>query len=214
MIRVTLLEDYGGRINLHFGAEVLVPMQFGAFAEGLVTEMRGAREGLPVEERRWPLSWKEDERSVLLPNEVATHHFGDWRAGSDAQAVKDRLLPSFNTERERVAKVWGDYFFASEKDGNPLGYTTVRLAVPKFPHVELTNVNASGNTVGDWNWKPREFWKFEELLDECATRELARLQSRRGGQGAIDLSNLEPAQLDQLAEMLESRGKAPAVAVK
>jgi hypothetical protein len=212
MIRVTLLEDYGDRINLHFGAEVRVPMQFGAFSEGLVTEMRGERAGLPVEERRWPLSWAPEERSVLLPNEVATHHFGDWRAGSDAQAVRERRLPSFNNERDRVARVWGDYFYAAEKDGQALGYATVRIAVPRFPHVELTNVNASGNAVGEWSWKPREFWKFEEILDECAQREMAKLKAKRGQPGAISIDHLSPAQLEQIADMLAKRKPLAAAA--
>jgi hypothetical protein len=215
MIRVTLLEDFGGDINLHFGAEVTVPMSFGAFDNHLVTEMRGERVGTPVQERRWPLCWKDGEKSALIPNEVATHHFGDWRAGTDLQAVRDKLLPSFNNERDRVARVWGDYLYAAEKDGEKLGYTTVRIAVPRVPNVKLTNVNASGNHVGDWTFRPLEFWRFEEILDECATREMARLQSRKGGQGAISLDVLDDAQLAKLAEMLEKRNrKAVAAAAK
>lgn len=219
MLRITLLEDFGKRINLRFGSEVRIPMSFGAIAPELTTEFSADRNlgRLQAEDRIWPLAWIEDEeagRSVLVPNEVGTHYFGNPLAGTDVMKVRNKELPSFNDERERVARTWGDYFYSDRKaDGEIVKYATIRIHVPIMPRVEIRVVNQAGNPVGENRFEPWPHWRFEEMLDaeaEILWSDLLRRKGRMAAQqqaakpGLLDFSKMTPDQLRELKAMLEA----------
>jgi hypothetical protein len=210
MLRITLDEDFGGPIRMVFGYEIVVPMQFGAADPALMTNFRGDRQPLPAKARVWELDWvREDLRSTLIPEEAATHYFGDSRADSpDNELVRQRKIPNFNDERIRVAQVWGDYFF-SDQHGK---YATVRIDLPRIPKVSLAAVNHNGVVVdGSPVFQPWEFFRWADLLDAGAEEEMAALRARRPSLGAqprppaIDIANLSPDQLDALANALAKR---------
>jgi len=205
MLRITLDEDFGTPVILRLGSEVVVPMSFGGPTPEVMTDFRGERTALPAKPRIWTLSWETpDDRSCLVPNEVAVHWFGDWRAGSDAEAVRNKQIPGFNEERERVAMMWGDYKYTPLRGH----YSTIKIAVPKMPRVTIHAVNANGSTVGDWVYKPWDFFKFESQIDQDAKAEYEAAVKARDvqlGRGTTGLTGLSEDDLDHLETLLQKR---------
>lgn len=214
MLRVTLKEDYGKRLELQYGFEDVVPLYFGPQADDVTVDMSVKNPApMPARKRIFILDYaNKDERSCLMPQEVVALYFGDWRAGTDPVAVSNRRQPSFGVERERVAKVWGDYYY-SDKHGL---YATVKIGLPRMPDVEIAAVNANGANVGEWRYHPLKHWKFEELLDENAAAEMAEILARRGRRSGVapDLSQMSPDQIRQLAEALKPHLESPAAVAK
>jgi hypothetical protein len=186
---------------LKFGHEIIVPMSFGGqpTADNMTTFTRG-NDPLPAVPRVWTLSWRDkDRRAALVPIEVAMHYFGDWRASSDREAVRNGLVPSLDLERGRVAMVWGDYLYSGQHGM----YSTVKIDVPRVPHVLIEHANENGATVGDWKYRPWDFFKWGDMLDPKAAQYRKAIQAQRG---VLDLvSSIDDSQLDQLAELLSKR---------
>jgi len=215
-VRITLEEpnvgaDQGVDVMLRYGTEVIVPMNFGGYSDESSVNFRETPQALPAQPREWILSWNDpDRRAALVPIEVAMYYFGDWRSDNDGPAVRAGRVRKLNVERDRVATVWGDYHF-STKNGL---YSTVKIAVPKVPHVVVQNVNENGATVGDFAFRPWEFFKWQDYLDPNATAEYrAELDDRRNksksNSGIIDIvSQLTPEQIDQIASLVNKSSKA------
>lgn len=204
MLRITLLSEYEGTVGHRLGYENVAPMDHGAFSEELTNNFRGARVAGGATPRTWPMSWNEDERSVLVPEEVAAHYYGDPRAGSDPIAERDRLIPSFNNERDRVANAWGGYMIS------PLHQypAVVRIKVPNMPNVRIEQVTPGGKPIaGAPVFEPKKFWRFEELLAEDADVQLRELEARKGKKAVLSLETMDEATLDQLAALLDKRKK-------
>lgn len=218
MLRVTLLEDFGSPFRLMFGYEVVVPMHFGAIADPTqMVNFSKPAEPLPAQPRLWSFDWaSEDMRTALVPPEVVFHYFGDMRSlPGDHPLVRDKRVPNFNDERQRVAMVWGDYLYSALHGP----YTTVRIAVPVIPKVLIQPVNQSGIVPSDaWAFKPHEFWKWEDQLVAEHEQEMVEYRARRRMRPAppvtptppasLDISNLSGEQLDELAKLLIERNKA------
>lgn len=202
MQRITLNKPWRTPISMRLGAESVAPMDYGAYSPELAVEFRRGRPKSQEKPRTWTMDYYDESKSIIVPNEVSVFYFGDPRAGSDQEAVEMKLIPSFNFERQRVADVWGGYFY-SAKHGL---YSTAKIAVPNVPDVTIENVNNSGTTVGDFSFEPLKFWRFEELLDANAAEEMAEIEARRGKKSfALDLDSVTPEQLDELAERLGAR---------
>jgi hypothetical protein len=213
MVRVTLEKDYGKRIRMLCGYEVVVPMQFGGADPDVMVDFRGSREPLPARPNEFFLDWaNEDERSTLMPNEYAVLYFGDPRAGSDEKLVRDKVIPNLNDERERVANIWGGYLY-SDLHGP---YTTIRIAVPAVPYVSVAAVDHNGMTrTSGKPHRPHEFFDFAAFLDPNAEAELEQYRARRRGpitasarEVTLDISNLSKAQLTELAAAIAKQTKA------
>ena len=215
MLRITLLEPYPGTLTFRFGYEVRVPMQFGAIVPELTAEFSRRDEALPAEAREYPVNWdNENERTALVPNEVAVHYFGDWRAGTDFEAERLGKIPKYNNERERVARTWGDFLYSDRAaNGEPVKYATIRIRTPEMPKVEITNVNAAGNRVGEFAFRPHIFWRFDEMLDAAHKALFADYLKRRGqslAQPTLDISQLSPEQIRELIKLAKSLPQASA----
>ena len=212
MVRVTLERDYGRRIRMLCGYEIIVPMQFGAADPDVMVDFRGNREPLPARPNEYFLDWStEDERSTLMPDEYASLYFGNPHAGENEQAVRDGKQPKLNDERERVASVWGGYLY-SDRHG---AYTTIKIAIPEVPYVSVAAVDHNGMTRTNGKvFRPHEFFAFTDLLDPNAEAELAEYNTRRKRPFAttvtptLDLSRLSKAQLRELAAEIAKAGAA------
>lgn len=212
MIRITIEEDFGAPVQLKWGYEIMVPMSFGPATPEMMTEFRGPREPLPAQPLMWELDYRDPEkRSVIMQEDaVAIHYFGDPRAASsDTPAVRDRKVPNFNDERIRVGMVWGDYIY-SDMYGP---YTSVRVRVPQIPRVVIQRANAAGTAMPESAFRPHEFFRWEDMLVGDADAQYADMVARhrpRGLQGGLDISNLSPDQLDQLAAAIRNHVKSRA----
>lgn len=215
MVRVTLEKDFGRRIRLVCGHEIVVPMQFGAADPDVMVEFRGPREALPAKPNEYFLDWaNEDERSTLMPDEYAVLYFGNPRAGISEELVRARVVPSLQDERERVGNVWGGYLY-SDRHGP---YTTIKIAIPDIPHVAITGVDHNGMTKTNARvYRPHEFFSFADFLDPNSDAELAEYHRVRQRPFAtapppltLDIANLDESQLDVLAALLAKRGKVKA----
>jgi hypothetical protein len=208
MLRITLEQDYGERIGLKFGYESVTPIPMGANGVPLVEvdnslTRAGHRAPSLAQPRIWWLEYaNEDERSALVPNEVAVHYFGDWRSGTDPVAEENKQIPKFNNERARVAMAWGDYQYT--RRGR---YSTTKIAVPRVPHVVIHNVNANGSSVGTWAFRPWDFWRFEELLAADAAEQMAEVNRRGKASSRLNIADIPEDQLDELAALLQKRSK-------
>lgn len=211
MLRVTLEADPGRKLCMPFGYEVTVPMSFGAITDpAQMVDFRGPRVAMPAERKEFWLYWDdEDMRSVLMDEAAAIHYFGNPQSTNrEDERVKQGRLPEFIHERQRVARVWGDYLY-SDAHGH---YTTVRIRAPEVPHVSVVTITQSGTVVpGAPVYRPWEFFNFEELLSPDWERELEMLRQRRPTFVAapppqIDLANLSPEQIARLAEQLAAYG--------
>jgi hypothetical protein len=207
MLRVTLAADPGQKVCMPFGYEIAVPMHFGAISDpALMVDFSAPRVAMPAERKEYWLHWDDqDMRTTLMEEAAAIHYFGNPQSRNrDDERVKRGVLPEFNNERMRVARVWGDYLY-SDLHGN---YSTVRVRLPKIPHVEIVPVTQSGMAVpGAPIYDPYAFFRFEELLSPDADTELATMAARRPTLVAaqpqqIDLANLAPDQIAALAEAL------------
>lgn len=205
-VRVTLTKDYGKPITMQFGHDVVVPMAFhDAPSPEQMTGFRGSVQPLPAQPRRWHLDFSDPEkRSVLLPVEVAMHYFGNWNATNErAYAEQHGIRATFNNERERVAKVWGDFGF--HIGAGP--YATVRIRVPKVPQVTIQRVNENGSTVGDWSFDPNAHFKWSEMLDpraeELREEDDAMLNPRSARESLI--SSLSDNDLEAIAALVAKR---------
>lgn len=211
MLRITLNQPWRSALSFRLGAESVAPMDFGGYTPELQNEFRAPRRRSQEKPRVWTMDYYDDTRSILVPDEVVVHYFGNWRAGTDPEAVEARVLPSFNNERERVANKWGGYMYSSRGT-----YTTAKIDVPDMPDVTINAVNSAGTTVGEWDFNPRSFWKFEELLDAEAESEMAEVLARRGKRASVklDIADIPDDQLDALAKLLEKRKKLATAGVK
>ena len=205
MLKITLKEPFRAPFTLRFGYDSVTPMDMGPRTDQVTNEARGQRHPSGAKPRLWEMDFNSDAKSILVPNEVAVHYFGDWRAGTDLDAVDKGLIPNFNDERERVANAWGGYFL-SDKHGM---YATVKIAVPQIPKVVIQAVNDSGSVVGDFKFEPHKFFRFEEPLAPSADAEMAEILSRGKVNMKFDLSQIPQSQLDELAALLANR-KTPA----
>src|SRR5215469_10798529 len=206
MVRVTLERDYGKRIRMLCGYEVVVPMQFGHADPDVMVEFRGSREALPARPNVYYLDYaNEDERSTLMPDEYAVLYFGNPNAGKDEQLVRDKVFPALGDERERVANVWGGYLY-SDRHGP---YTTIKIACPDVPHVSVATVDHNGMTRTTGKvFRPWEFFTFADYLDpqhEAEYAEYNRIRQRpfanvQPAQQTLDISKLSKAQLSELAK--------------
>lgn len=157
------------------------------------------------------MQWDDPSmRSVLVPNEVAQHYYGDHRAGTDQEAEERGQIPSFNNERDRVANVWGGY---QASPFHPMP-AIVRIAIPKMPKVKIEPVNAGGATVGDWFFEPHIFWRFEELLAADAAEQQLMLDKRRGKPSSLNIASFTEDDLDKLTALLDKRKKLAAAGTK
>jgi hypothetical protein len=218
MLRVTLESDPGRKLCMPFGYEVTVPMSFGAITDpAQMVDFRGPRVAMQAERKEYWLNWDDDDmRSTLMEEAAAIHYFGNPQATSrEDERVKRGQLPEFVYERQRVARVWGDYLY-SDAHGH---YATVRIRLPEVPHVMIVPVTQSGTAVpGAPIYRPHEFLRFEELLSPDWERELEMLRQRRPTFVAappptsIDLANLSNEQIAALAAQLDrwsaTQGKA------
>lgn len=208
MIRVTLEADPGRKINMPFGYEVTVPMSFGIVADpDQMVDFSGSRQLINAERKEWFLEWDDpDLRVTLMEEAAAIHYFGDPRARSnDDERVKNKQLPEFNQERLRVARVWGDYLY-SDQHGL---YSTVRIAVPKVPQVNIVPIMPNGMAMTNAPvYRPWEFFAFEALLSADHEAEMEALRRRRPRYfeapepQPFDISKMTPAQIAELAEKL------------
>lgn len=210
-VRITLEEpnigaEQGVDVKLRFGTEDIVPMNFGPMDDANSVNFRNPQVAMPAIPREWILSWSDmTRREALVPIEVAIHWFGDWRSEDDGPQVRAGRVPKMNVERDRVARIWGDYHF-SAKHGM---YSTVKIAVPRVPHVSIRNVNENGATVGEWCFKPWDFFAWDQYLDPNAKAEyeadLLERKAKHGGVSALDIIGaLTPAQVAQLAEAIKA----------
>lgn len=209
MVRVTLEKDFGRRIRLLCGYEVVVPMQFGSADPDVMVEFRGSRDALPAKPNEYFLDWaNEDERSTLMPDEFAVIYFGNPRAGASDELVRAKVVPALHDERERVANIWGGYLY-SDRHGP---YTTIKIAEPDVPHVAVATVDHNGTTrVNAKVFRPHEFFAFKDFLDPNSDAEVAeytRLRKRPFSASSplsLDVAKLDDEQLDALAAMLAKR---------
>lgn len=212
MIRITLLEDFGGPVIIRWGYEIMVPMSFGSATPETTASFSSREEPLPARPLIWTLDWRDEEtRSIVLQEDgIGVHYFGDPRSTTaDHPAVRSGQVPNFNEERTRVAMVWGDYQYSDQYGP----YTTVRIRVPKVPKVVIHRASANGSAMLDTAFYPLEFWKFEDLLTadhEAQYAEMLARRNRRPGAAPapIDPSNMSDQQIDALAEALMRRRKA------
>jgi hypothetical protein len=195
-----------------YGYEVIVPMHFGAIVDPeQMVDFRAPRQALPAQPRVWVLDWADDRRrATLMPEEVAIHYFGNPESGPPTEPlVQMRKRPVFNDERVRVAQVWGDFLY-SALHGN---YTTVRIAVPRVPHVVIQSVDQTGQPLEGTEYRPWAFFDWATQLDPNHVAEMQRYHETRAPLFSpapppnIDLANLTGDQLDQLAEALLARDK-------
>jgi len=219
-VRITLEQpnvgaDKGVDVMLRYGTEVIVPMNFGGYSDESSVNFREAPQALPAKPREWILSWNDpDRRAALVPIEVAMYYFGDWRSENDSPAVRAGRIRKLNVERDRVATVWGDYHF-SAKHGL---YSTVKISIPQVPHVVIHTVNENGTTVGDWCYRPWDFFKWQDYLDPNAAAEYqAELEERKhkskSNSSLIDIvSSLTEEQIAQIASLVTKSGKTQKVA--
>jgi len=198
-----------------YGYEVVVPMHFGAIVDpDQMANFSQKTPPLPAQPRLWLLDWADERRrATLMPEEVAIHYFGNPQAGPMTDAlVQSRKVPVFNDERQRVAMVWGDYLY-SALHGN---YTTIRIAVPRVPHIVIQSADQTGEAIVGTEYRPWDFFKWAEQLDPNHEAEMTRYYATRAPlfsptpPATIDLSNLSADQLDQLAELVIAKNKRKA----
>lgn len=209
MLRVTLLADPGQRVCMPFGYEVAVPMHFGTITDpAMMVDFSAPRQAMPAERKEYWLDWDvSDMRSVLMDEAPTIHYFGNPQATNDREdeRVKRGVIPNYNQERLRVARVWGDYLY-SDLHGH---YTTVRVRLPNVPRVSVVPVTQSGAALpGAPVYDPYAFFRFEELLSPDAEAELATMAARRPTligkpPTTIDIANLSPEQLTALVEQID-----------
>lgn len=209
MVRVILEKDYGQRIKMCFGYPVSIPMQFGGIDPSVTVGFRDEAIRVAVEPNTWSLDFAHaDERTTTMPDEAAAHYFGDPRAtGADNELVRARKIPNFNDERMRVAQAWGDYLY-SDQHGH---YTTIRIKVPNVPVVAIYKLDHNMQPIAEQTpFRPWDFFRFEDILDAAWEAELASLHERKPKFAPrqpekLDISNLTPEQIDELAKMLSAR---------
>lgn len=205
-VRVTLTKDYGKPIMMQFGHDVIVPMAFhDAPAPEQMAGFRGNVRPLPAQPRRWHLDYSDPEkRSALIPVEVAMHYFGNWNARNDQEyADQFGTRATFNNERERVSKVWGDFGF--HIGAGP--YANVKIREPKIPRVIIHRVNENGTTVGEWSFDPWAFFKWDEMLDgraEQLREEDDAMFNPRSARESL-ISSLSEGDLEAIAAMVAKK---------
>jgi hypothetical protein len=207
-VRITLLEKYrkpeelNEPIRLVYGTDVAVPMSFGGMTSEAINDFRGPRQEIVAEPRVWLLHWDDEAmRSTLVPQEVAAHYFGDQRC-KDPAAVKALVCNPLNVERDRVAKIWGDYDFASEFGP----YSSIKIDVPRMPKVKIQNVNGNGVTVGESFYDPWAFFEFEKHLDPRSAQ--LRLKKAQANRAVVSVKEMIE-QLDENTLRQLAQGLAP-----
>ena len=215
MVTVTLESDFGGPVRMVYGYDVVVPMHFGAIVDpDQMTQMSQPRQPLPAQPKVWLLDFSDDRRRrTLMPEEVAIHYFGNPQSGSPNEPlVAASKVPVFNDERVRVAQVWGDFLYSALHGP----YATVRIQVPRVPHVVVQSADQTGAPIEGTEYRPWTFFNWTEQLDPNHEAEMTRYYANRAPMFSptppqqIDISNLSDAQLDQLAELMLAKNKRKA----
>lgn len=209
-VRVTLLrqyhEDETQDLALRFGSESVSPM--GVVDPNDPREyVQGARSGETSRPILYVLNWSnESQRDVLMPEEAAMLHFGDWRLPKNSGVFRAGAN-TFGREKLRVALKWGDYVYRTPDRGQE--FTQDVIAPPNVPHVKIQRVDQGGRVVGDWAFDP---WAHFEWDKDVSPRAVARENAKRAEYEIVPPSR--DAEMEAMREQLAEMKKLLASAVK
>lgn len=164
-VKVTLTQPYAfGRD----GESLPVAMTYG-FSESRVILAQDAygrdiSKTIPGKPNKYVLDWNKN-RSIIMPEGAARMYFGQWDLPEVIDPTEHASLQiaaglSTDTERKRVADVWGGFVHAKMDMDNKRNYLLPIIDVPKVPHVAISPVNESGDE-SDFTFDPWTRYQWE-----------------------------------------------------
>lgn len=215
-VRVTLLrpyhEEHTQDLSLRFGSEPYAPM--GVIDPNDPREyVQSGRIGESARPVLYTLNWSnESQRDVLMPEEAAMLHFGDWRLPKDGSGGFKPGANTYGREKQRVALKWGDYSYRTPDRGQE--FTQDIIAPPNVPHVKIQRVDQGGRVVGDWSFDPWAWFAWDkDVSPRAVAREKAKqaeYEMKPSGFAGFDPSALSADQLAQMASLIAKQMKAKA----
>jgi hypothetical protein len=104
----------------------------------------------------------------------------------------------------RVARVWGDFKMKGGKEGD-----TTPLGPPNIPYVTVRKIDARGNVIPDFEYRPREHYGFDTMPYEDDGTPRIEVTA---AMPHIDIAAMRESMLKELREELYAKSKQKGVA--
>jgi hypothetical protein len=227
--RVTLLEplknadgEFLEKVVLRYGFEQAQRVS-GAYWGGANNEY------VPMSERMWEdgngrppqfrrgnpidyiMVWDDPEyRSVIVPDYVAHHYFGDWTIPVSQTSNYNEPERTYTAEKRRVATLWGDYT-KEPRDRNIANHwrSLRKIAPPQVARVEIQPLDAAQRAIPGQTYNPWRHFMWEKDCVKIPQTAQQRLDAQElHNQGGVFLT---PAQIQemvsaQVAEAMKTAG--------
>ncbi len=168
---------------------------------------------IPGKPITWSLAMGEP---VVMPAVAAMHYFGNWdipEAGAiPGYAGEGKVEVSYNYEKRRVGRLWGDYGTMTRSeaggDGRPRGYQNLpRVKAPPVPHVTIELLDANFAPTG-MTYRPHERFRWDKDLSK--QQAIGAPQAVQGFSHADMSAMVERMVAERLDELAGSSKKAKA----
>ena len=149
----------------------------------------------------YEMQWTHEERrTMVVPDYVARHHFGDWdlKPGEGQIGAGERTHPA---EKRRIATLWGGYKRETRDRMVPNHWRSLRITgAPNVPHVVIHALDSAYRQIPGFEFRPWDFYAWDKDVTASA---LAKAPTELVGPNGL------PLDLDaKLERMVEERVQA------
>ncbi len=217
--RVTMLEPYKdmegmelAQVVLRYGYEPARMVSGSYYGESVPISERAWEDGTgrppkfihgkPIE---WAMRWDDPEyRSVITPDYVAHHYFGDWTIPVSQVQSYNEPERTYTAEKRRIATVWGGYLM-EQRDRNIGNHwrSLRKIAPPRVPRVLIEPLDSGQRAIPGQAFDP---WKHFAWEKDCSPLQQLVFESQRD----VSLQ----AQIDDLKRQLAERDKTERAPMK